>query len=507
MRVATTGRLIDRATRAVQWRFASSVFGAMSRFAVGVLLARLLTPADFGLMTLASVVIGFTRLVGDFGIGSAVVQRAGLSDRHVRTAFTFSVVFGVVQTVAIIVVAPLGALVVRDPRVTPILRVLAVGYAIGGVSVTAGALLRRHLDFKRRFFIDSASFVLGYGGVAAALALIGYGVWSLVWGSLVEAFVSSIAQLAIVQHSIRPSLRRREIQELLNFGLGSTLITCTNYLARNADNFVVGRWLGAAALGFYNRAYNLMSLPHTYAASVMSSVLFPVFAQEQGNQARVRRAYLLLTQLTAMVAGPAMGTMAIVAPYLVLSMYGPRWRGAVVPLQTLCLVGYLRALYHLSGILAQSVGRVYGELRNQLVYACLVIGGALIGLRYGLLGVAVGVDLAICYMFIASAQLALSATGTSFRAYVRVQVGAFVTTVATCFVALSTRFLLEAGRASNAVILIGVLIAAAAPWCVGVLWTVRRPDFEPLRAGLPRPIARLLGTLEAPAQREPGRVK
>ena len=453
-------------------------------------------------MTLTGVVMGFTRLVGDLGIGSAVVQRAGLSDRHVRAAFTFSVLFGVVQAVAMIVAAPLGALVVRDARVTPILRGLAATFAIGGTSVAAGALLRRQLDFKRRFFIDTASFVLGYGGVATALALTGYGVWSLVWGSLAEAFLSSGAQLAVVRHSVRPSLATRELNELFHFGLGSTLINCTNYLARNGDNFVVGRWMGAASLGFYSRAYNLMSLPHTYAASVMSSVLFPVFAQEQGNQARVRRAYLLLTELTAMVAGPAMATLAIVAPYLVVSVYGTRWAGVVVPLQMLCLAGYFRALYHLSGILAQSVGRIYGELRNQLVYAVLVIGGALIGSRYGLAGVAVGVDFAICYMFIASAQLALSATGTSVRAYLRVQVGALVTTAATCVVVLSTRSLLEASQSSSAVILGAVLIAAAAPWSVGMLWTLGRPDFHPLLAGLPRAVARLVETMpKHPAKR------
>jgi O-antigen/teichoic acid export membrane protein len=494
MRVATTG-LIDRAARAVRWRFAGSGFGAVCRLAVGVLLARLLTPADFGLMTLASVVMGFTRLVGDFGIGSAVVQRAGLSDRHVRTAFTLSVLFGVVKAVVMIAVAPLGAVVVRDSRVTPILRGLAATFAIGGTSVAADALLLRQLDFKRRFFIDTASFIVGYGGVAAALAVTRHGVWSLVWGSLAEAMLSSSAQLAVVRHSMRPSLGRRELSELFHFGFGSTLINCTNYLARNGDNFVVGRWMGAASLGFYSRAYNLMSLPHTYAASVMTSVLFPIFAQEQGNQPRVRRAYLLLTELTAMVAGPAMATIAIAAPYLVLSVYGPRWAGVVVPLQMLCLVGYFRALYHLSGVLAQGVGRVYEELRNQLVYAVLVIGAALIGSRYGLAVVAAGVDFAICYMFIASGQLALSATGTSVRAYLRVQVGALVTTVATSIVVLSTRFLLEAGHGSSGTIVVAVLITAAAPWSIGMLWTLSRPDFQPLLAGLPKAFARVVEIL------------
>ena len=171
--------------------------------------------------------------------------------------------------------------------------------------------------------------MVGYGGVAVTLALTGQGVWSLVWGSLIQRLFTSCALLIVVRHSVRPILARRELQELLHFGVGSTLVAYVNYVARNADNFVVGRWMGAASLGLYNRAYNLMSLPHTYGASVMTSVLFPVFAQAQGNQERVRRGYLLLTQITAMVAGPAMATMAIVAPHLVLTVYGPKWTGVV----------------------------------------------------------------------------------------------------------------------------------------------------------------------------------
>src|SRR6202011_4486898 len=132
---------------------------------------------------------------------------------------------------------------------------------------------------------------------------------SLVWGNLVQTMLASCGVLVVVRHSVRPLLARRELKELLHFGFGSALNACVNYVARNAENFVVGRWIGAAGLGLYNRAYNLMNLPHTYAASAMSSVLFPAFAHVQDDQVRVRRAFLLLTKFTAMVAGPAMGTM------------------------------------------------------------------------------------------------------------------------------------------------------------------------------------------------------
>src|SRR5947207_7214842 len=265
--------LTDRTTRAAQWRLAGSLVGAVSQFVVGVLLARLLPPSDFGVMALAFVVLGLARLFGDLGIGSALVQRATLSDRHVRSAFTFSVLLGIATAAMMTAVAPLGAVVLGDPNVTPVLRVLAAGFALGGPAVVAGALLRRRLDFRRLFFIDAASYLLGYGGVAVSLAVLGYGVWSLVWGGLLQGLLAASAQLAAVRHSARPLLARRELADLLHFGLGAHVSGCVNYIALNGDNLVVGRCLGATSLGLYSRAYTLMNLPYTYTASVMSTVL------------------------------------------------------------------------------------------------------------------------------------------------------------------------------------------------------------------------------------------
>jgi O-antigen/teichoic acid export membrane protein len=238
-----------------------------------------------------------------------------------------------------------------------------------------------------------------------------------------------------------------------------------------------------------------MNLPQTHAAGVMSVVMFPAFAQVQGEPARVRSGYLLVTRLTAIIAAPAMTAMAIVAPHLVRALYGPQWIGAVVPLQIFSLAGYFRALYHLGGVVAQSVGRVYGELWRQVTYAAAVIGGTLVGSRYGLPGVAAGVSVAILYMFAATGQLALRATGTPWRVYFRVQVGAVVTAGFTAAIAHFVRLLLEVGRVSSAMITLTVLAAAAVPWSVGILWTLGQPDCEPLRGGLPAWAVRLVETL------------
>src|SRR5262249_10463642 len=251
----------------------------------------------------------------------------------------------------------------------------------------------------------------------------------------------------------------RELRDLLGFGLGATASACVNYVALNGDYFLIGRLMGAFNLGLYTRAYGLMNLPHSYASGVMSGVMFPAFAHMRQEPARVRSGYLLVTRLTAMIAAPAMATMAVVAPHLVRGFYGPQWIGVVAPLQILSIAGYFRALYHLGGIVAQSVGRVYGELWRQVIYAAAIVGGTLVGSRYGLSGVAIGVSAAILYMFVASGQLALRATATTWRMYLRAQVGALVAAGVTCAVALIVRLLLESTRLSAVAIAIAVLAA------------------------------------------------
>ena len=490
--MSQTESLTDRTTRAAQWRFAGAGVAAVARFAIGIVLARLLSPADFGVVALAFVVLGLAGPLGDLGVGSAVVQRARLTERHVRAGFTLALLLGLAMAALVAGLAPLGAWLLGDPHVSSVLRWLSAGFAVQGAGVVAGALLRRRLDFRHLFVIETSSYVLGYGAVAITLAGFGFGVWSLVWGGLSQSVLASCALLGTVRHSVRPSLARQELSELLHFGLGASISAGINYVALNADNFVIGRWMGAASLGLYNRAYSLMSLPHTYAGSVLSATLLPAFSKVQAERARLRRGYLLATQLTAMLTASAMATLAIAAPHLVRALYGQRWAGLVAPLQILCVAGYFRALYHLGGSVAQSVGRVYSEMWRQAVYASLVIVGALIGTRYGLWAVAVGVGIAILYMFIATAQLALNATGTSWRVYFGVQTGALATAVITSAVALYVRLLLEAKHAGSAATAFAIVAAAAIPWAVGMGWNLAGQEFEPVRASLPRGCAQAI---------------
>jgi PST family polysaccharide transporter len=236
----------------------------------------------------------------------------------------------------------------------------------------------------------------------------------------------------------------------------------------------------------------------------MSSVMFPAIAGVRDEPARVRAGFLLATRLTAMIAAPSMMIVAVVAPHLVSCLYGPQWSGAVVPLQIFSVAGYFRALYHLGGVVAQAVGRVYGELWRQLAYAALVVGGTLLGSRQGLPGVAIGVSVAILFMFVATGHLVLQATGTKWRAYLRVQREALAIAAIAGAMAWMVRRMLEAHQASSLTITFAVLIAAAVPWSAGMLSTLADPQFAPLLASAPRWLVRLAGSERISGSRSRG---
>ena len=156
----------------------------------------------------------------------------------------------------------------------PVLRAMSLVFIFRGIGLVAQSLLSRQLDFKRQFFIDGMSYAVAYGAVAVALAHLGFGAWSLVAGGLLQTLIASVAQLGAVRHTTRPLLARRELFELLQFGLGASLSGIVNGLALNADNFVVGRWMGSVSLAFYDRSYQAMNLPFNYGAGVLATVVF-----------------------------------------------------------------------------------------------------------------------------------------------------------------------------------------------------------------------------------------
>lgn len=417
----STPTLAERTVTAGQWRLAAWSVQAVLQLGVGVLLARLLPPAQFGLAGLAMVLITFATLVSELGLGLAVVQRRPLTERHVRVAFTASLLMGIAVAFVICLLAPLSAPLLRSPELPPLLRAMTIVFVAGALGATGRAMLQRALDFRRLFAIDVASYGLGYAAVAVPLALGGYGAWSLVIGSMAQSAVGAALALAFARHPVLPLLARTELRELCGYGAAATLNQVVNGVARNADNLLVGRMLGPAALGVYARAFNLMTLPLAAVGDVMWHVLLPAMADVRDDRDRLGRAWLAAVQASALAAAPLMAGLAAAAPHIAAGVYGPAWTGMAAPLQVLCAAGAFRAVYHVSGALTHASGRVMAELWRQSLYAALVVAGAILGSRWGVTGVAWGVVVSIAVMYGMMARLGLRITGLRWRDFFAAQ--------------------------------------------------------------------------------------
>jgi PST family polysaccharide transporter len=351
-----------------------------------VLLSRLLGPESFGLMSMAVVVLGFLELFRDLGSGAAVVQRRELDPPLLSTLFWLNLAAGIVCAALLVAVAPLAALAFREPLIVPLLQALAVGFVIGGLGVVQQALLQRAVAFRAIAGVELTAALCG-ALVALALALRGAGVWSLVAQSLVTTLVAT--PLYSLLSGFRPRLRFEPaaLRGVAGFSGGLVGYNLVNYLARNADNLLIGRFLGPGSLGLYSLTYKLMLFPVQLLAQIAARVLFPVLSRVEDDQ-RFRRIYLELCAVIALVAAPVYVAMGAMSEPLTLALLGPEWAGAAPLLAILAPVGLFQALANPTGLIYQARGRTDLLLAWGLGSSAVMVASFAIGLPWGVNGVA-----------------------------------------------------------------------------------------------------------------------
>jgi len=400
--------LTHRTLGSLFWMFSGAGVQAVLRIIVLAVLARLLTPADFGLVSIALVVIGFVEFFSLLGVGPAIVQREQIEDRHLQTGFTISVLLGFLSGGFIWLFAPYISVFFRMPDLTEILRALIIVFPLSGLSVVAESLLQRELHFRQIALIQVFSYLFGYAAVGVCLAMMKFGVWALVIATIVQITLQTIILLCVQPHIKGFKFEYESFKELILYGGGFTITKIFNYLALQGDNLVVGRWLGADALGLYGRAYNLMTMPVKLLSTQLDIVLFPAMAKIQNEQERLSLVYKRGISLIALTSLPISAVMIVLAPEIVDVLLGPSWKEAVIPFQILAIGTLFRMGYKMGGALARAKGAVYRLAWRQGIYALFIVGGAWIGQHWGISGVAAGVVAALAVQFIITIQLGLS---------------------------------------------------------------------------------------------------
>ena len=396
---------------------------AVLKIAVLVLLTRLLSPADFGVVSAALLVIVFSLTFSQLGLGPALVQRPELHPRHVSTAFLASSAFGLIAGGMVWLLAPLIAQFFRMENLAPVVRVLALLFPVMGFSAVAESLLQRELRFRILANVDVLTYAVGYG-LGVILALLGWGMWSLVAAHLLQSALRAAILLRVEPPKLRPPPTWASFWELMNYGVGQSAGRIGVFLGNQADNLVVGRFLGATALGLYSRAYQLMAVPTALLGDVLDRVLFPTMARVQDDPLRLASAYLQGTAFVALVTLPAGVVAAVLAPELVLVAFGSKWAALVPPFQVLALGMMFRTSYRMSDSLSRATGRVYRRAWRQALYAALVFLAAWVGQFWGVTGVAIGVVVALLINYLLMAHLSLSVGGITWLRFLAVQLPA-----------------------------------------------------------------------------------
>jgi PST family polysaccharide transporter len=385
--------LRERALKGLAWSTLAQFTNQALRFIISVILARLLTPNDFGLIAMILVFTGFAGLFSELGFGASLIQKREIGERHLSSIFWLNLVSGLVLTGVVFAVAAPIAKFYHEPRLKALTMVLSGTFFLVSLSIVQKAILKRSMDFRKLAIIEIITMVVG-GSIAIILACIGFGVWSLAWQMIVSTAVGVILLWFATGWKPRFKLDKNAIRELFGFSINLFGFNLINYWARNSDNLLIGKFIGSVGLGIYARAYSIMLMPLQQISGTVGRVMFPALSEIQEDKVFVKQIYLRTISVIALVTFPMMMGLLVVADSFVMALLGPKWLEVIPILQIMCFLGLVQSLVATLGWIYTSQGRTDLFFQWSLGAGALLILSILIGIWFGTVKA-----VAMCYAF------------------------------------------------------------------------------------------------------------
>lgn len=370
----------------IKWSSFAKFGGQAISWAITLVVFRLLAPQDYGLMAVGSVLIAMVAGVAEFGLGSSLIQVQTLDDRQLSQVAGVLAAMNAGCAAIMIAAAPLLAHFLGDARLTAVMQLLSIQFVFNAIDAVPQALAARQMQFKMMAGIELAATLAGCL-TTLALALAGSGVWSLVVGNLAGAFVRT-ALFVSLGRFVKPSLNWHGMGGHVRFGGAVTLTRILWQITYQSDVLIAGRMLSEAAVGLYSVSMHLATLPMSKVMGIINQLAFPAVARLQLELPRMRERLLSSLRLLMLAAIPALWGISATAPEFVDVVLGDRWHPAITALQIVSFVAPLRLLAAILATALTALGRPDLELRNTVVGAIALPLAFLIGVRFGITGLA-----------------------------------------------------------------------------------------------------------------------
>lgn len=375
--------LKSKTINGILWSSVDSLFNQGLLFIFGIILARLLTPKEFGLIGMITVFISVSESFINSGFSQALIRKKDCTGTDLSTVFYYNMAVGIIFFAILYISAPLISNFFNEPQLADLVRVLGVVLIVDSLTVVQRAILTRRLDFKLQAKASITSTIFS-GIVGITMAYSGFGVWSLIAKTISKVSINSL--LLWLWNEWRPllSFSVKSFKDL--FGFGSKLLASglIDTIYRNIYDLIIGKYYSAQELGFYTRANMFKNLPSNQLTNIISRVTYPALAQVQDDKLSLKRGYKKIIKSTMYVSFIIMAGMAAVAEPMVLTLVGEKWRPCVIYLQLLCFIGAMYPLHAINLNMLNVQGRSGLFLKLEIIKKILAIPTILIGIFWGI---------------------------------------------------------------------------------------------------------------------------
>jgi teichuronic acid exporter len=381
--------LKSKTFRALSWSFIESVGLQGVRLVVGIVLARMLFPAQFGLIGMLTIFIYVCQIFFDGGYGAALIQKREITQLECCTIFFFNIVVGIAAAGLLCLIAPWVSVFYKQPALTALLRALSLSIVINSFASIQNIIFMRDLNFK---ILTKVSLISGglSGIIGIMLAAFGFGVWSLVAQQLASMLLSAICLWAFSSWRPQFLFSFRVLGNLFGFGSRIMFIDLINRIFNNIYSLVIGKFFSAADLGYFTRAQNTQEIPMGSLVWMVGRVAFPVFSSIQDDPDQMKRGLRKALTMLVFVNSPMMIGLAIVARPLIVVMFTSKWIACVPYFQLFCVAGLLYPLQIMNNNVLLALGRSDLSLRLEIIKKVMIAINIAVTWRWGISAMVLG---------------------------------------------------------------------------------------------------------------------